>query len=194
MKKLTQLGLLLLGINSVSLLAAEPNFSYVEIGSTEQEYDTLAGKFSGYEIAASYQLEDDFFIVGKAIATEANGLDMQTKTIGIGYHYPLLNNTKLILQLDAVGVVFNRPGAGEFDEQGKQFSIGIKSQLTQWLELEVSARRIDAGQVDAAYGDYEIDYTLVGLNFSVTKNFGIYADFETEDDSERVSFGLRYDY
>jgi predicted porin len=194
MKKLTQLSLLVLTLQSASLLAAEPNFSYLQIGSTEQEYDTINGDFSGYEIAASYQLEDDFFIVGKAVATKANGLDMQTKTIGIGYHYPLLSNTKLILQLDAVGVVFNRPNAGEFDEQGKQFSIGIKSQLTQWLELEVSARRIDAGQVDVVYGDYEIDYTLVGLNFSVSKNFALYVDFETEDNSERMSFGLRYDY
>lgn len=177
-------------------MAEVPSFSFVEVGSTELESDIVAGDFSGFEIAASYELKDNFFLTGKHITTkdDATDLELETTTLGLGYQYFLGDSTTLFMHLDFAGVVFDRENAGRFDEQGHQFGIGVKSQLTDRFEVEASLRYLDAGEVDATFGLYNKSYALVGVNFMVVDNFSVYADYEAEEDGNRAAFGFRYDY
>ncbi|WP_444996020.1 hypothetical protein [Aliikangiella sp. IMCC44359] len=171
-----------------------PSFSYVEAGKTDMEHEQVAGDFTGFEATASYQLEDSFYIAGKYVSTNDLDLDMETKTIGIGYYEEIFNNSVVFVQLDAVGVIFSRPNTGVFDEQGYQFSLGFKSNITDSLEVELTLKRLNTGEVDVDYGDYRIDYAVLGLHYMFTDNIGLYADFEKEDNSERTSFGVRYEF
>ncbi|MET1254864.1 hypothetical protein [Aliikangiella maris] len=177
-------------------LAERPSFSYFEAGATELEHDLVVGDFTGFELTGSYELPDNFYIVGKAVITSDKDLDldMETKTIGIGYHEKIFSNTVLFAQADAVAVVFSRPESGQFDEQGYQFSVGIKSQIIDNLEVELTYKRLSTGEVDEDFGDYRVDYALLGLHYIVASGVGIYADYEKEDDSERTVVGIRYEF
>ncbi|TQV89264.1 hypothetical protein [Aliikangiella coralliicola] len=179
---------------SFSAMAERPSFTFVEVGQTELEHEVVDGDFTGYDFEISYELKDFFYLSGKVISTSDGDLKNETKSIGIGYQELIFTDTVMYIQADAVGVVFTRPNAGEFDEQGNQFTIGLKSNVTDWFEVDVAVKRLDAGEVDATFGDYRIDYGFVGLNFKVFDEFSIYANYQEESDSKRQSVGFRYDF
>lgn len=190
--------LMVLAFSSLSFTtqAEVPSFNFFEVGATEQESDIVDGDFSGFEVAASYELKDNFFLSGKHITTkdDATDLELTTTTVGLGYRYGLGDSTILFMHLDFAGVVFERENSGSFDEQGHQFGIGVKSQITDAFEVEASLRYVDAGEVDETFGLYNKTYALIGVNFMVANSVSLYADYEAEEEGNRAAFGVRYDY
>jgi len=179
---------------SQSVMAERPSFNYLEGGPTSMEHDTVEGDFGGFEIIGSYELPDNFFVAARYMQTDDLGIDMINKFVGIGYHYKLYTDTVLTIQLDAAEVTFGQQNAGEFVEKGFQWSVGVKSQITDALEVELVGRVLDADQVDDEFGYYRPNFLVLGAHYKVVDDFSIYFDIEAGSDSERTVFGIRYDY
>ncbi len=174
--------------------AKDPSYNYIEGGITQLEHDVVEGDFSGFEISASHQLPDNFYVAAKVIQTDDLGIDLNSNFVGIGYIKPLFGNTQLTIQLDAADITFGQQNAGEFNEKGFQWSVGFKSQINDAFEVELVARALDADQVDDEFGYYRPSFLVLGAHYKIVNNFSIYADLEAGSDSDRASFGVRYDY
>lgn len=186
---------LLVGIFLSPLAIAErPSFNYIEGGKTDMEHDVVEGDFTGFELTGSHELPDNFYVTAKYVKTDDLDIDMINMFVGIGYHYHLFDDTLLTIQLDAAEITFGQQNAGEFEEKGFQWSVGIKSQITDSLEAEIVGRVLDADQVDDEFGYYRPNYLVLGLHYKVFDDFSIYLDYESGSDSDRSVFGVRYDY
>ncbi len=184
---------------SPAVYAERPSFNYIEGGPTSMEHDTVDGDFKGFELTGSYELPDNFYIVARYLQTDDEVTDEQeveisNKIIGIGYHQEIYTDTVFTLQLDAAEVTFGQPNAGEFVEKGFQWSVGVKSQITDSLEVELVGRVLDADQVDDEFGYYRPSFWVLGAHYKIVDDFSIYVDLESGSDSDRTVFGIRYDY
>lgn len=179
-------------------LAERPSFNYLEGGPTSIEHDTVSGDFKGFEISGSHELPDNFYVTARYLQTDAEvqdqTIDMINKFVGIGYHYNIYTDTVLTIQLDAAEVTFGQPNAGEFVEKGFQWSVGVKSQITEAFEVELVGRVLDADQVDEQFGYYRPNYLVLGAHYKVYEDFSVYFDIEAGSDSDRSVFGVRWDY
>ncbi|MCW8879993.1 MAG: hypothetical protein OQK51_23265 [Kangiellaceae bacterium] len=183
------------GLLAFNVQAERPSFNFVEAGATDLDHETVEGDFTGFEISGSYELPDDFYIIGKYVTTEDEGIEMSNKLVGIGYHYHLFKNTVLVLQLDAVEVVFGRRDAGEFEEKGFQWNLGIRSQITDALEAGLTAKYLDAYEVDPEFGNYRPSYLTLDLSYKVYDEVAFYLEYEKEKEgSTRSVLGFKYYY
>lgn len=193
MKKLMLAGLIG-AIASSPAWAERPSFNYVEGGATSMEHDTVEGDFKGFEIVGSHELPDNFYVTARYLQTDDMEIDMINKFVGIGYHQEIYTDTVFTLQLDAAEITFGQQNSGEFVEKGFQWSVGVKSQLTENLEVELVGRVLDADQVDESFGYYRPNYLVLGAHYQLFNQFSLYFDIEAGSDSERTVFGIRYDY
>jgi len=115
-------------------------------------------------------------------------------TFGGGYQFGLTDSTVMYAQLDYARVIFDRPNAGEFDSNGYQISVGVRSNVTEAIELKGAVKFLNAGNVDSTYGDFNPTYIELGASYLFTDELSVYADYENESDSDRYSFGLRYNF
>ncbi len=74
------------------------------------------------------------------------------------------------------------------------WSVGIKSQLTDSLEVELVGRYLDARLVDEEYGYYRPSNLVLGLHHKIIDEVSLYLDLEKGSESERSTFGIRYDF
>lgn len=172
---------------------AEPlSFDFAEIGYTSTERDEIGGEFTGFEVAGSYQLNEDFYLLAEHVSTNDRGLDIQTSTLGAGYLYPITDPAILFTQLDLAHVVLDRDDAGKFSGIGFQANVGLRIGLTDAFEVEAAIKYINAGKVDETYGDYESTYLSIGGSYMLSDSFAIYADYEANSESKQHSMGMRY--
>ena len=182
----------LLSVVSLGASAESPSFSFVEAGYTAQDNDLIDGDYTGYELEGSYQLSNNFYLAAKHVITTEDSLDLSTTTFGVGYHYFLTKSTAMYVQADYAAVILERANSGKFDEQGTQLGLGIKSMITDAIEIDVALKYLDAGEVDTTFGEYDKTYGLIGANYLLSDSVSIYADYEIEEDSNRYSMGFRY--
>jgi predicted porin len=184
----------LLSVLSLGASAESPSLNFVEVGYTTQDNGLIDGDYTGYEVEANYQLANNFYLAAKHVTATEDDLDLSTTTFGVGYHYIVTKSTVLYAEAGYAAVVFERSNSGKFDESGTQLVIGVKTMLTESLELDVALKYLDAGDVDQTFGEYDKTYGLVGANYYLSNEFSVYADYETEEDSDRYSFGVRYNF
>jgi hypothetical protein len=184
----------MLSVMSLGASAETPSFSSIEVGYTTQENDFVDGDYTGYEAAASYQVSDNFYLAAKQINTSEDSFEISTSTFGVGYLHSIGESSAMYAQVDYAAVFLERASSGDFDEQGVQLAVGVKSKVLDSFELDVSLRMLDAGEVDPSFGDYQKHFILIGLDYHLSNDFSIYTDYENEKDSERYSFGVKYNF
>ena len=184
----------LLSTFSLGASAQLPTFDFVEVGSSVHDHDFSGEDFGGYELEGSYQFIDDFYVAGKHVSATESDLEIATTTVGVGYQMGVTEHSIFYTQFDIANVLFERDAAGKFEETGFQLGVGYRHMVTDSIQLQAGLKYLDAGEVDATFGDYNPTYVTLGANYSFDEDFAIYADFETESDSDRYSFGLKYDF
>jgi len=185
---------MILSAMPVVVVAETPSFNFVKGGYTEQGSDDFDIDTDGFELAGSFEVNDLFYLSGKHTDASEDFLELAVTTFGVGYQHEIAESTLIYAQVDWAKVVFDRPNSGEFDDQGYQVSIGIRSFVTDSLELDAAVRFLDAGTVDATYGDFNPTYIEVGASYFFTEELAAYASYENESEGNRYSIGLRYDF
>ena len=151
---------------------------------TYQSVDLDGDKFTGFAIAGSKLLGEDFFVVasyGNA-ADEDSGfeIDFNTLSLGLGYRYALSQSTDLFtaISYEDIEVEFSYRNSSEsISENGYGAQIGVRSMVSEKIELSASIDYIKFAD-DTATGFS----TSALYNFSDQFSAGVgYSKIEDED-------------
>lgn len=184
-----------LSIISVGALAGSSVSNYVEVGYTSQDNDILLGDYTGFEMAGSYQLNDDFYLVGEYITTkEDRDLEIMRKGAGVGIVLSADESSAWYTEFSFVNVQFDRDYAASFDQTGFQLGFGYQLEFAENWTVNADVTRLHAREVDPTFGDYSPTFVTLGGNYAFSDAFSVYGDFEYESDGDRVAFGLRYSF
>ncbi len=133
--------------------------------------------------------------------------DVKTLKAGLGFHTPLADNLDLVARAAYVDIDYGDfdLGAAEDDvdsgediedairdlnddsSDGYQADLGLRAQITDWLELGGGARYTDLDQGD--------DVSLFGnALFEISENLGINVSGDFGDESSTYMAGLRYSF
>ena len=170
-------------------LAETPSFNFVEAGYIEVDLDLGDGfdvDGDGFGVGGAFEIGDKVF--GFASYQDASfdfNVDFSTLEVGIGFHTGLTDNTSFFFRVGYADVEVSASGFGSEDESGYAAGIGIRSNVSDLIELALEVAYVDLG--DGA------DDTAVGggIWFNITDNFALGANVSAGDDVTSYGGGLR---
>ena len=147
--------LLLLAGGSAS--AADLDYSFLDLGYSRQIHDKLE-RGSGYELAGSYGLADNFFVTAAykhniftddtLSASASFDYSNHSYLLGGGYHYGLSASTDLVARV-MYGRAYSETQLGSFSltdsHSGYDLGIGLRGSPATSLELEAFVDHDDLG-------------------------------------------------
>lgn len=192
MKKLIATSVLA-AITSLSAVADEPSFNFVEGGYSDYEFDDSLDA-DGLLLRGNAELSKDFFVAAsfESLSSSINVLgqnidiDAEQLLLGLGYKMPISNSTTAYTTLSYMDVTLDSNVSDSASEDGYQVGLGIRSQLSKETQAygEVTHNALD---------DSTSTGLSVGLRQSFTDNLGAYVEAKM-DDFEGSGFGVGLSY
>lgn len=160
------------------------------------EIDEISPK--GFSLTGSYLLNDNVFILADlmSVSDDLNesgtnvDLEFNTQTLGLGYKYALNNSSDLFASLSYENIELKAKssyGSESEDESGYGLSVGIRSMVTNQVELMGSLKHI---KID---GESETFFN-VGAYYAFNKNISIGASFNKNDEVDFMNITARYSF
>lgn len=184
MKKLL-LATMVLAASSTAF-AAGPQYSYVQGQWQESEFDDSNADLDGFGVAASIDLNQEFFAFAQYASLDDSGVEVDRLAIGGAYKMPVGTYTDLNF---GAGLVSYDADFGPFfrddDDSGLLLTAGIRSMLNKQLELGAGVTYEDAFDIDMlfnVYGAWHFN-NKVSAGLSLTEG-----DVETSAIYVRVAF------
>lgn len=171
--------------------AGDLSYNFIEIGYQEAELDDDLAGFSfdgdGFGVGGSFEVGESWF-VGVSYSTIGFdfGIDLDQISVGGGYHAGLSDRTDFFATLSYLSVEVSASGLGSVDEDGYGVAIGVRSMLTDNVELNGSLGYSDLG--DGADGTA----FNVGALYSFTESFAVGFDIGIEEDVTLYGLGGRF--
>lgn len=165
------------------------SYNYVQAGWETVDLDVSGGSDvdgDGFGVGGSFEVGDDFFIgasYGKADFD--GGVDLTALQVGFGWHTGLSDKTDFVASLSYVEGEVDAPGFGSFDDSGYGASIGVRSNVSDAVELFGAISYVD-------YGDGG-DSTGIGGGFwyNLNETFSLGMNIATDDDVTSWGAGVR---
>ena len=168
-------------------LAETPSYNFIQAGYVEVDLD---GGFDvdgdGFNVGGAFEIGDNFF--GFASYQDAGfdfGIDVSTLQVGFGYHTGLTDNTSFFFRAGYAEGDVSISGFGSADDSGYAAGIGVRSNVSDLIELALEVGYLDLGD--------GVDGTAVGgqIWFNVTDNFALGVNASAGDDETSYGAGLR---
>lgn len=173
-----------LSLLSFGAMAENPSFDNVEVGYTNFDMDGI--DMDGFELKGSKELSDNFYVKADYSLVTESGVDLSLTKIGVGFKNDFSNSSTFFSE-----VGYARADAdsdfGGLDEDGFEISAGIRSMLSNELEVKVAVEYLDIDGED-------MTSFVVGGAYNFTKNIAAYADYSYESDLSVYAVGLRYNF
>ncbi|MDT8384489.1 MAG: outer membrane beta-barrel protein [Gammaproteobacteria bacterium] len=180
-----------------SVQAAKFNYNKISLGYADFTVEMIGIsddlKADGYDLTASFDANKQFavtFGIANAagdvnISGSKVGLDVDAKMLGILFHAPVSQKTDVLLGAALLlGEVKAKVGgfpATKNDKDGQLVSIGVRTMLSDKLELNVGA--------DQSFFDGETDTGLnLGVEGYMSKHVSLGLHFSSSDDSQSTIF------
>lgn len=169
---------------SSAALAAGPRYNYLQGQWQESELEDSRAEFDGIGVAASFELNQQFFAFGQFSSLDDRGVDLDRWAIGAAYKMPFGTNTDLNF---GAGIVDYEINTGPFsdDDSGLMLTAGIRSMLDKQLEVGASASYEDAYDIDMLLNVYGAWHFTPQLAAGLTL---------TEGDLETTAVFVRYSF
>lgn len=171
----TLLPVVVFAMPALSQAAAEPRYTYAELGYLNVDFDDINEDGDGFGIGGSYAFHKNFHLVADYQDIDLSGnADASFFSIGIGGNLPLRPG------LDAVGRVRwihaeIDVGSSNFDDDGYGLDALLRVMINPQLELNGGVIYEDVGNSD--------DTALaIGGLYEIVPNFALGADLEFSDD------------
>ena len=171
-----------LSVLSFGVLADTPTYDYVEAGYSSVDFEGLPA-LTGFEIKGSHSLSDNFYVAGDHTNVSKNGFDLRLTTIGLGYNMDVTSNSSFFTELDYASI--DADGAG--NENGYEITTGIRSMLTEKLELKAAVEYLEIDNDDTTS-------FVFGAAYKIDDSFAVYADYKLESDLNRIGLGVRFSF
>ena len=171
--------------------AGDLSYNFIEIGYQKADLDDDLAGFSidgdGYGIAGAFEVGENWFIaVGYSALDFDFGVDLDQLSVGGGYHFGMSESTDFFATLSYLTAEISASGFGSLDEDGYGVAIGVRSLLTDKVELSGSIGYSDLG--DGADGTA----FNVGALYSLTENFAVGFDIGIDEDVTLYGIGGRF--
>jgi opacity protein-like surface antigen len=171
--------------------AGDLSYNFIELGYQKADLDDDLAGFSvdgdGFGIGGSFEVGESWFIgVGYSTIGFDFGIDLDQISVGGGYHAGLSDRTDFFATLSYLSVEVSASGFGSIDEDGYGVAIGVRSMLTDNVELNGSLGYSDLG--DGADGTA----FNVGALYSFTESFAVGFDIGIEEDFTLYGIGGRF--
>ena len=170
---------------SLPAMAESPSYNFLQLDWRTVEFD--AGSVDvdgdGLGISGAFEIAPNWHIVAGYSSIDLDaGVDFAEFGIGAGYHSDISNNTNFFANLLWVTAEVDVNGFGSVDESGVGAQVGLRSNVTDAVQLEGFISYVDLG--DGADG------TSVGgagwYSFNDQFALGLLAEF----DDDVTSFGI----
>lgn len=165
-----------------------PSYSYIQLGNSKMQFDDLDIDLEGYEIKGKLSLSDNFYFNYEKTSMDARGVEVEIKDIGLGYRSMISSETDLFVQLDRSYYELDaRFRTFDRDEDGYRASIGIRHMITDKLEFKVAYQYLDINETTS-------DIYVIGVDYQLTENLSLYADYKDEADFDHLGLGVRFKF
>lgn len=174
-------------------IADGPNYNYVQAGYQRVELDVGGGSdpgANGYGVGGSFEIGDSMYaFVGYSTVDFGFDVDLNQLAAGFGYHFDLSDNTDFFADLAYVKAEVTAGGFGSIDDDGYGATIGVRSNISELIELVGAVNYVDFGDGG--------DSTAVsgGIWFNLTDSFALGIGAAVDEDitsygaSARLYFG-----
>jgi len=182
-----------IGIISLLALAAPAmadglSYNYLEGSYQRADFDSSSG-IDGYRfgIGGSVELGDNaHFFAGYGSTDFDFGIDLNELAVGVGFHTDLTPTLDFVANLAYLRLDVDVSGSSLGDEDGFGAEIGLRSMLSDRLELAGFVQYADMGDA----GD---DTSLRGEAwYSFTESFALGLNVGTAEDVLRYGIGARF--
>ena len=180
---------------AAALLLAAPamadglNYSYLQGGyqRVELDDDFFDVDGDGFGIGGSYDFGNNVFaFAGYSMADFDFGVDVDELNVGVGYHIGIAERTDFVASIAYVSVEAEASGFGSVDDSGIGASVGLRSMVSDRLELSGSLNYVDLDDS----GD---DTSISGAAwYDVTDAVAIGANLGFGDDTTTYGLGARF--
>jgi len=170
---------------TVPAFAEAPSYNFVQAGYQTVDLDVGGGTDvdgDGWVLGGSFEFGEDFFGFASYSDTGFDfGVDLTQLQAGIGWRTGVSDKTDFFARAAYVSVEIDAPGFGSVDESGYGVGIGVRSNITDLIELygEITYVDLGSGSDNTAIGG--------GIYFNITDNFALGLGAATDDDV--TSFG-----
>ena len=176
-------------LSSAAALADGPSYSYIQASYQEVDIDAGGGidaDGDGFGLGGSVALGDDWYVfAGYSSAELESVIDLKVLTIGGGWHTSISPNTDFFAQLGFADGELDVSGFGSADDSGYAAAVGVRSMVSEELELYGSI-----GQVD--FDDFGDGTSFsAGLWYTVSGNLALGLGAEFDDDVTTYGVGVR---
>lgn len=169
---------------------AEFNYTTVELGLTDVEYDV--GPFGidgdGISISGSYAISDSFFLAGEYDDIDFDfGIDGEILEVGGGYVHPLQDDLDFIATF---GYLETEISSGPFsaDDDGLFLGGGVRAALGEDFEVDAILQ-----YVNMDLGDSDTGIEVRGRYYFSDK-MAAWAQTDFGSDIETFRLGIRFDF
>ncbi len=174
-------------------MADRPSYNFIQAGYQSIDIDIGAGldvDGDGYGLGGSFEIGDNVFVFASYVKADFDfGVDLNQLQAGLGYRVGLTDNTDFFASLAYVDAEVEASGFGSIDESGYGATIGVRSNVSDLIELfgEVAYEDLGDGGDSTAIGG--------GIWFNVTDSFALGLGAAADDDvtsygaSARLYFG-----
>lgn len=174
---------------AVPALAERPSYNFIQASYQEVDLD-VGGGFDvdgdGFGFGGSVEFSDSFygFVSYSDIGFDFS-VDLTQIQVGIGWQTPLGENTSLYANAAYVEAEVDAPGFQAEDDSGYGLSVGVRSNISDLVELFGGITYVDFGEGDSTgFGG--------GIFFNITEAFALGVSAATDDDVTGYSANVRY--
>lgn len=170
-------------------VAESPSYDYIQAGYQAVDIDFGGGldiDGDGYGVNASFEIGDSMFGFATYAKSDFDfGVDLSQWQAGLGYHTGLTDNTDFFISAAYVNAEVKASGFGSFDQDGYGASVGVRSNVSDFIELfgEVAYVDLGSGSDDTAVGG--------GICFNFTDRFALAITASAGSDITSYGAGAR---
>lgn len=171
------------------------SYNYVEGNITKGEISDF--DFTTYGAELSIELGDTLFVKGSIAEGESDdevfggvfsdNVDITAYTVGIGAHLPISARTDFVTE---VSYIKNEIGYRGFDQDADGYGVdaGIRTMLSDSVELAASVNYVDGDDIDG-----EVGFTA-DARFYMSQRLSLSLGYAERDEVNGMTAGLRFNF
>jgi hypothetical protein len=181
------IGSLLLAALPFAAQAEDISYSYIDLGYNEVNIDN-GPTGDGFGLRGSVGIAENFFVFADYSSFDFDGgLDVDLYSVGLGGKISVAEDVDLVGRIGYAEVDASFEGFSG-DESGYTVAGGVRSRITEGLELEGNVIYTDLG------GGADDTALAVAGRYFFTKNFAIGAEYQVSDDADTIFAGVRFSF